>query len=52
MTLGEQAVYEDDVAGQDGTELRAMPRSAINEVAAPATRAAEKVRLFIVMMSP
>jgi hypothetical protein len=34
-----------------GVEFAAMPRVEISEAAAPATRAAEKARLFIMMIS-
>jgi hypothetical protein len=34
-----------------GVEFAAMPRVEISEAAAPVTRAAEKARLFIIMIS-
>jgi hypothetical protein len=34
-----------------GVEFAAMPRVEISEVAAPVMRAAEKARLFIIMIS-
>jgi len=44
-------MHEHDVARLRGVAFAAMPRVEISEAAAPASRAVEKVRLFIIMMS-
>jgi hypothetical protein len=42
-------MHKDDIAGLGYTRGAAIPRVEINEVAAPAARAAEKARLFIIV---